>query len=466
MDVEKCIELHNRIVAHACSRLPPDRQPKIQRNWFTAHSIDPSSSVSLAQRMEDESDDPDSDLEVEFDDDLIAFLSGIDIVMPEEHQFLAFNPFLVGVPPPGRMIPDTWLGSLPEREDYILLYIGTGYDPGGLFYKLSTGQVCFMDNIFFEPDEMYFDELQVALEIYWDCVESEKFVIDVEFPGFGYVDGLKTQGWRLQEWTDLELKITLEAWHSLVDAITKRLPGQGKDDDPGAHQEEKHKELDAVLVSSEILEQYPAIPFFARAFLSRAKKPIFTSIAPQLDVPTEDFVKRIGAILQELHPDITITTPEHEMGGIPKFIFFPWRTPGLQFVSQSDRDRWVGFRGDAHTLDNRAGLYLTPDGVHTHSISLLLPYSIGSNGHVRMNDGTIMKPEDQGQDALYGHHSCGPFMYAHGTPLAAVLVNWCDLIEKGNWHVDENGVAGGEDVWKQADTEDKAEDYMTDWSCF
>jgi len=107
MDVEKCIELHNRIVAHACSRLPPDRQPKIQRNWFTAHSIDPSSSVSLAQRMEDESDDPDSDLEVEFDDNLIAFLSGIDIVMPEEHPFLAFNPFLVGVPPPGRMIPDT-----------------------------------------------------------------------------------------------------------------------------------------------------------------------------------------------------------------------------------------------------------------------------------------------------------------------------------------------------------------------
>ncbi|KAH6875270.1 hypothetical protein BKA58DRAFT_118300 [Alternaria rosae] len=83
-----------------------------------------------------------------------------------------------------------------------------------------------------------------------------------------------------------------------------------------------------------------------------------------------------------------------------------------------------------------------------------------------MNDGTILEPTSQGRDALYWHHLCSPFLPAHDTPLAAVLVNWCDLIEKGNWYVDENGVADRGDRWKEADTEDKAEDYMTDWSCF
>lgn len=419
------------------------------------HSIDPSSPVLVPEVTG-----------IELDDDLKAFLAGIDIVVPEKHQRLAFNSLLMGVPSPERMIPDIWIGIFQERADYILLYQGPGYDPGGLVYSHSTQQVCYMDTPHLDPDDLDWDDLQTALETYWDCVESEKFVIDVWFPGFGRGDGLATQGWRLQEWTDLELKIALEAWHDLVDAITKRLPGQGKNDDPGIHQKEKDEEMDAFLISSEILEQYPAIPSFARAFLPRAKRPTFTSIAPQLDIPNEAFVERMGAILQELHPDISITTPQHEMRRIPIFLLFSWRTQGFQFVSQSDSDRWQDIRGHVYTLDNRAGLYLTPDGTHTHSISPLLPFSVGANGYVRMNDGTILELTSQGQDALYRHHQCSPFLPAHDTPLAAVLVNWCDLIEKGNWHVDENGVADGGDRWKEADTQDQAEDYQTDWSCF
>jgi hypothetical protein len=74
-EVGKCIELHNRIVAHARSHLP-DHQPIIRRSWFTAHSLDPSS----------------PGLEFDLDDELTAFLSGIDIVVPEQRPHLAFNP--------------------------------------------------------------------------------------------------------------------------------------------------------------------------------------------------------------------------------------------------------------------------------------------------------------------------------------------------------------------------------------
>jgi hypothetical protein len=54
----------------------------------------------------------------------------------------------------------------------------------------------------------------------------------------------------------------------------------------------------------------------------------------------------------------------------------------------------------------------------------------------------------------------------HGTPLAAILVNWWEQVESENWLVDEHGIVGGEDVWKEADTEENAEDYQAKWSCF
>lgn len=406
-------------------------------------------------------------MELRLDDELTAFLSGIDVVVPEQHQYLAFNPLLVGIPPPSRMIPDIWLGILELRTDYIMLYMGTGYDPGGLVYSHSTQQVCcYLADPYDEPEELLWFDLHHVLETYWDCIESGKFVIDVEYPGFGWSDGLTTQGWRLEEWTSLELEGALEVWHRLVDTITKRLPGTQGIDDRVTEQNEKEGDVDSFLISSEILEQYPAIPSFARAFLSRAKKPTFTSIAPQLDVPNEAFIHRIGAKLQELYPSTSLTTPQHEIDYHLNFLLFPWRTQGFQFVSQSDRDQWQNRRKRTLVFDNRAGLYLTPDETHSHSVSLILPFPLGANGHVRKNDGTTVERESQGHDVLYRHEQCCPVLPAHNPPLAAVLANWWEQVENENWHVDANGVVGGEDVWREADREENAEDYQTEWSCF
>jgi len=453
-EVETCIELHNRIVAHACSHLPPNHQPRIQRSWFTAHSLDPSS----------------PGLEFELDDELTAFLSGIDIVVPEKHQHLAFNPFLVGIPPPSNLIPDMWLNLQDEYGDYMLLYMGTGYDPGGLVYSHTTQQVCYMDSPFLEPDQLLWGDLQNVLETYWRCVESGKFVTDAEYPGFGDGDGLVTQGWRVEEWTEMELEGALEVWDNLVDAITKRLPGrQETEDEEESQQNEEDAEdenEEEYMIFSEVLEQYPAIPPFARAFLSRAKKPSFTSIAPQLDIPDEAFIHRVGAQLQELHPDASLTTRQHDIVYLPNFLLFPWRTPGTQLLSQSDRDRWENRPGHSHTLDNRVGLYLTPDSIHAHSSSLLLPFQLGANGHVLKHDGSTVEREKAGQDVLYQHGQCFPFLPGHGTPLAAVLANWWERVENEDWQIDQNGVADGEDIWKEADTEENAEDYQAEWSCF
>ena len=74
--------------------LPAYHQPKLERNWFAARSLDASS----------------PGLDIELDDDLTPFLSGIDIVIPGDHQHLAFTPFPIGISAPNGLQPDTWEG--------------------------------------------------------------------------------------------------------------------------------------------------------------------------------------------------------------------------------------------------------------------------------------------------------------------------------------------------------------------
>jgi hypothetical protein len=438
-DVQKCIELHNSIVSHACTNLPPERQPILQRNWFEAHSLDASS--------------PD----LELDDSLEAFLSGIDIVIPKENQYLSFTPFLIGIASPGEMQPDGW-ENMEEYEDFVLLYRGPGYDPGGLVYSQATQQVCFILDPIDDPRECMWGDLHDVLELYLHLIDSEKFFVDAKDPAWD--PGLDTQYWKFAEWTDEEMTLSLNAWASLVDAITTRLPGKRGDADDQPQAKKQKVVEDDVLIPIEALKRYPAIPPFARAFLSRAKKPSFTSIAPQLDVPNEEFIHRIGAQLQERYPDAKLSTLQHEIIRCPRFLLFPWRTPGVQFVSQAERNRWHTGH-PSRILDNRFGLYITPDVFYAHACSLLLPFQLGRN--VLRGDGTTL--DRPAQDALYQHGMCNPFLPGHGTPLAAILDNWLEQIENEHWQVDAIGVTGESALWKQADTEAHSKDFQPGWDC-
>jgi hypothetical protein len=59
-------------------------------------------------------------LEFELDDDITAFLSGIDIVVPSDRHLSAFNPILVGVPDPFGLIYNIWEES-DEHDDLLRL---------------------------------------------------------------------------------------------------------------------------------------------------------------------------------------------------------------------------------------------------------------------------------------------------------------------------------------------------------
>jgi hypothetical protein len=117
------------------------------------------------------------------------------------------------------------------------------------------------------------------LELHLLSIESGKFVVDAEYPGFDDGDGLVTQGWRSES------------------AGASGGKEDGGDEEP--QPKKRNKTEDDGLIPDDVLNKYPAIPPFARVFLSRAKKPRFAFIAPQLDAPDEAFVHRVGQTCQQ-----------------------------------------------------------------------------------------------------------------------------------------------------------------------
>ncbi|KAI4647021.1 uncharacterized protein J4E78_008993 [Alternaria triticimaculans] len=452
-NVEKSIELHNQIVAHALSHLPPGHQPNVERDWFATHRLDPASTKS----------------EFDLDDDLVEFLSDVKIVAPEYNgHLLDFCPVLVGVVNPRGdhgLRPQSWEGSR-DHAGLISLYHNEGPYPGGLVYSLDTRQVTYLKDAStspFEP-ELPWANLNDVLQLYWNCIESGKFVIDA-----GNFFGYSNPGWRIEHCTEKEMDQMLDVWGSLVDLIAKKMPASGthgrrnnaqdKMEDEGPRRK-KRRTQEVGLVSTEVLNMYPAIPPFVRAFLSRAKKPPFKSIAPQLDVPDEAFVHRIGAQMQKKDPQATLIESQTEVIGERLFLLFPWRTQGMPLISECDQLRWEPTNRSG-ILDNRGGLYIHHNKFYSHCSTLLLPFPVGGNGHVLRGDDT--KVEEPGQDVLYDLGLREPFLPDIGTPLIPILLNWWEQVENDSWAVDKNGVAGGGELWKKADTEQHAEDFQIEW---
>ncbi|KAJ4374505.1 hypothetical protein N0V86_007374 [Didymella sp. IMI 355093] len=429
-DAAECISLHNTIVARAIAQLPAELQPSVVRNWFTAYNVDVL----------------DPGLPIELTEPLKEFLSGIDIVKPRgQARRIAFTPFLVGISSPEDMVPDLW-EMFPGYGQFLKLYTNNGEDPGGLVMYLDEHTVAFLETCEDEPHEIGYGSFEGALRRYLAYIDAGKFVVDTSYELGDYGDGSAIEGWRYQGYLPLEMEATLNIWNQLVDTIASKMPGS------------LMAESNESMIPLSVLDRYPAIPLFAREFLSRAKAPPFKTIAPKLQVPDEDFIDRVGTQLDQLYEPAT--DPSQIRIPTANFLLFPWTSSGVPFASRDDEDRWVLNR---RLLDNRAGLYTAPDGIMTNGVSMLLPFPIGSNGHVLRADGT--KIDKPCHDSLYDHGVCDTNMPAHRTSLEAVLASWGAMIVNGDWKVDANGVAGGEEMWRMADTEEHAELFQVEMLC-
>ena len=199
---------------------------------------------------------------------------------------------------------------------------------------------------------------------------------------------------------------------------------------------------------------------FAFNFLFRARRPRFKMIAPGLRIITSaDFSDQ---------PFRSYMSKDKEEA--PPVLLFQ---SDLNFFEDPN---WTPQSPDAAIVPNffeyrdvkiyLSGLYLLPTNHRSmeDGISFVLPYAIGGKGFARRGDGTDFADEmdGPGKDSfteLYqpGRRALEEFQ---AQSLAGVLESWLGMVGRGDWKVDENGVVGDVETWREADTEEGWRKYV------
>lgn len=240
--------------------------------------------------------------------------------------------------------------------------------------------------------------------------------------------------WTVQPWAAKDLEESLSIWTSFVEIVEQKMglesavqPNTGWYD---------ATTLDAARIPGG----------FTREFLSNARRPRFGTVAPglRLSIPseftTQPFIgldpdqsdDEIAPILL-FRNDVTVDSEDLNFQ-------YPYSGPGAM-----ESECQVGFWLDR--CDRMSG---TPfeDGCR-----LVLPMRF-ENGFARLSDMTPM----QSQDGLL-QIGANPYNARHPFQLQAFLEMALSNVQQEYWTVNADGVAGGIEVWEDADTEERWQNY-------
>lgn len=240
--------------------------------------------------------------------------------------------------------------------------------------------------------------------------------------------------WTIVPWAKQDLTECLETWKTAIELIEEKmsLPPQA---------------IDNGLVDTATIESLPIPEGFAKQFILQARKPRFGFIAPGLRLPNADtFTKqpfistlnpREGAS-EKVTPPILMFRSESKVStnslsrlsfGYPREGLEPTECPSGLYFGRCDRTSGTPFE----------------DGCE-----LLLPFEF-ENGEAKQSDCSDLVNREAHESLLQS--GVNPFNQRHPVQLQGFLEIVVRNLQYGNWSVDEQGVAGGLDVWKEADTE-------------
>ncbi|KAI6889755.1 hypothetical protein KC360_g32 [Hortaea werneckii] len=251
-----------------------------------------------------------------------------------------------------------------------------------------------------------------------------------------------TEPWTIVPWTAKDLEEALEVWESAVETVEEKMELDDAETTNG-------------LLNAACLDAVKVPDGFAREFLAKARRPRFEFIAPGFKVPDAEHFTR--------QPFTGIPT---EADTIPPILLFR----GEQTVP-TEGIWWFGRFSNKynHTLPDApsshdvpecpSGLYFSMcHRTHGHpeenGCNLVLPFDF-ENGFAKKSDGM---PAEKSFDLLQA--GTNPFNDNHPLAITAFLETVRENVENGHWPVDEHGVSGGLDVWKQADTEEHWDKYF------
>lgn len=258
--------------------------------------------------------------------------------------------------------------------------------------------------------------------------------------------------WIFVPYTETMLKQNLDIWDKLVEAIESRMPAISI--------ESQAKQPVYGLLDDNIRNTINLPQRFAYNFLFRARRPRFSMIAPGLrvitssDFPDQPFRSYMSKDKEEVPPILLFQSSLN-------FFEDPTWTP-----QSPDDVRVPNFFEYRDVKIYPSGLYLLPTRRRRleDGISFVLPYAIGGKGYARRGDGVNFAGEKdgRGEDSYTELYQPGrrPLEDFQAESLAGVLKSWLGMVERGDWGVDENGVVGDMDTWKEADTEEGWRKYV------
>ncbi|KAK7949397.1 uncharacterized protein PG986_010283 [Apiospora aurea] len=385
--------------------------------------------------------------------DLVAFLERAGDA-GDDHSF-----FLL------RMVEDP-----ADWTRYVTLYSANllASHPDGLVFDQKKGlaimQMDIMDGFVTQNGRQKWYPLEVVLGQWLDMIEMGKIQAVAE--------GARTRSekfdpWAIVGYSERQLEETLEVWEQLLIAIEARIPNYTPSNDSAT-----------LFDDSEIdLEDAGVLPGFVSEFVAKARRPAFNHIAPGLGLrDAESFA------FQQPFRAVPLVYPYNrpEYPGSPTTQF-----PILLFASSEDLsyDAPPSFGDESIYNQNNdhvppfekpwsqvrsypAGLYFTRtdqggQNVFEDGVQLVLPFGIGGRGYARTADGARFGENlEAKQDQPEGHDShhelfqlgYSPFVASHEVRLVQVLRVWVGLVESGAWKVGPEGVLGGTEKWREADT--------------
>lgn len=200
---------------------------------------------------------------------------------------------------------------------------------------------------------------------------------------------------------------------------------------------------------------------FAGQFVTRAREIRFIHIAPGLRIARQQPFASMDREERKLKPILLFDSglDDHQ-----DTMRTPWRQEVL--ISPFPEPANV-------VIKYPAGLYLTaiePYSSHPFEdgCQLRLPYAIGGNGWARTSDGALFGENIHARGATANpeprstqihQQDFNHFIESHDVQLKHVLSRWAEMVEQGKWTVDIDGVAGGIQKWREADTEEHWQDY-------
>ncbi|KAI8945495.1 hypothetical protein F4801DRAFT_124919 [Xylaria longipes] len=448
MDHTRCAALHNYLVHYAwvAEGCAPASLRSNTSTYFTHHGA---AADALRPRL---------------DSSLAAFLDTA--LLPPTTDALDPAPFFFWTSElsgPDELFADFETDLFDEPEDSLVsLYfpnIGQGGEfGGGVFYHQGCHRAAvFMhmdDHDYAFPVEKHpelWHPLETVLSNWIDLIHLGKITASPRDVPAQFV-GEKIGPWEWQPYSEAQIAACVGAWERLCDAIEARISLLPQTSIAINAAEPGPLLAPATLDAASVPESC-----FARAFLTRARRPQFLYIAPGLILPPANAAEFTAAQ--------AFTRLPHAPQVIPPICLFPAASgePEVNLTVSSNPFCDVFRTGS----DNSPTPSWVSAGVYSESVDrevlgsaeegfrLLLPYSFEGDGWdvdggARKSDGSII---EKGKVADLFQHGYKPFGGDYYRPqrLERLFDHWLKLIDRGVWSVGPHGVEGTIETFREAD---------------